>query len=78
MRMSLGNVRRCTQKVSLTLLPKHELHKDYSNGHAKVDREKSLRSQLYTKNCRKLKVRVIGMVCPPGHSTPINDAVSNA
>jgi hypothetical protein len=43
------NVRTSTYKIPPTDLPACEVNNDYKNRYAKVDREKTMRPQLYTK-----------------------------
>lgn len=49
------NIRTYIHKISATELPKYELINDDTNWHAKVDREKPIRPELYTKNYRQLR-----------------------
>jgi hypothetical protein len=53
--LSPSNVRRNTQKVPLTLLPKGGLDKDDTNEQANMGEEESMRPQPYTKKCRQLR-----------------------
>lgn len=48
--VSPSDIRSDAHKVAPTWLPKCELSKDDTNGHAKVDREKHTRPQPDTKN----------------------------
>jgi hypothetical protein len=45
-----SNVRSQTHKVSLKRLPKHELSKDNSNGHAKTGRRQTMKPPYHTNN----------------------------
>lgn len=49
------NNRSYTQKVSPNWLLKCEFKKNDTHGHAILDREKSMRSQCYTKSCNQMK-----------------------
>lgn len=53
--VSPRNIRIFTHKIS-PRLPRHELSKDYTNGCAKLEREKPTRFQPYAKNYRQLSL----------------------
>jgi hypothetical protein len=57
-------------KVSPTL-PKHDLNKDDTNEHTKLDGEKPLRPQACRKYYRKLRKAGLGAMAP-GKSIPIS------
>ena len=55
----------------------NELNNGNTSGHAKVDKEKSTRSQLYTKNYRKLD-KEGGEVVFTGKSIPVDYPLLNS
>lgn len=65
-----SSIREYTHQVSLTCLPKSELNKDSITGHTKMDREKHLRPQPYTRNCTQQRKDQSGRgVFPRGEHT---------
>ena len=44
-----SNIKSYTNKVLTTSLPKHELNKDDSNGHARLDGDKPMKHHFRTK-----------------------------
>lgn len=76
--LSSCNVIGYTYKVSPTTLDKHDLRKDDTDRHVKIDEEKSTMSQSYKKNYKQLRMLRAGKLSSLGKSTPISCSTPNS